>query len=307
MAVIIFLMRDNYSRLRGVELIIPQTFWLAVSLALLSSSLFSDGSAIWFPSDNSQFRLAASIRGFPTQQEVVLQRDFEIMACAGVVRRLFISGWAWISPYSVILPDGGSRLTAGDMLRDAYFVQIKHCKGAERLSEGDKVTFDKHWNDRKQQYDIDNCTVLDGAACSPSGGGEEKRARIDDGGGEGDDAAACSLGGGGEEKRARVDGGGGQGEPAGAEGDAFEPYRKRPIPRTPDIIDGPPRSPFSGQKRPPPGTPSRGDGWLPRGRHQVTGCKCTGEGGGTAAVGGGVGGELPPRYTAAKGGARSRQ
>ena len=58
------------------------------------------------------------------------------MACAGVVRRLYTSGWAWISPYSVILPDGGSRLAAGDMLRDAYFVQIKHCKGAERLSEG---------------------------------------------------------------------------------------------------------------------------------------------------------------------------
>jgi hypothetical protein len=237
----------------------------------------------------------------------VLQRDFEIMACAGVVRGLFISGWAWISPYSVILPDGGSRLTAGDMLRDAYFVQIKHCKGAERLSEGDKVTFDKHWNDRKQQYDIDNCTVLDGAACSPSGGGEEKRARIDDGGGEGDDAAACSLGGGGEEKRARVDGGGGQGEPAGAEGDAFEPTSNWPIPRTPDIIDGPPCSPFSGQKRPPPGTPSRGEGWMHRRRYQVTGCKCTGEGGGTAAVGGGEGGELPPRYTAAKGGAMSRQ
>ena len=179
-------------------------------------------------------------------------------------------------------------MAAGDMFRDAYFVQIKHCKGAEILSEDDKVTFDKHWNDREQKYDIDNCTVLDGAACSQSGDGDEKRARIDDGGGEGD-------------------GGGGQGEPAGAEGDAFEPYRKRPIPRTPDIIDGPPRSPFSGQKRPPPGTPSRGDGWLPRGRHQVTGCKCTGEGGGTAAVGGGVGGELPPRYTAAKGGARSRQ
>ena len=231
------------------------------------------------------------------------------MACVGVVRRVDLSGWAGITPYVARFSGGwdGSRMTAEDMFNDAFFVQIKHCKGAERLSEGDKITFDKHWNDTKQKYDIGNCSVLDGAACSPIGDGEEKRARIDGGGGEGDDAAACSLGGGGQEKRARVDGGGGKGEPAGAKGDAFELYRNRPIPRTPETIDGPPCFPFIGQKGLPPGTPSPGDGRLHRGRYQVTGDKCTGEGEGTAAVEGGEGGEPPPRYTAAKGVARSRR
>ena len=71
-AVIIFWTREDFSRLRRVELIIPQTLWLAARtvLDLLSSSLFCSLSApcliycrvlFFVPSAQSGFsRLAAS-------------------------------------------------------------------------------------------------------------------------------------------------------------------------------------------------------------------------------------------------------
>ena len=212
------------------------------------------------------------------------------MACVGVVRRVFDSGWAWIaSPYLARFPGGrdlrpldalfaeGSRMTAEDMFRDAFFVQIKHCKGAERLSEGDTVTFDKHWNDRNQSYDIDNCTVLGGAACSPIGVGEEKLARIDGGGGE-REKTTTKL------------------ENHMASGSQHE----HEVPHPDAALKADMKYAFAAAVH---RTRSRSR-W---GRYQVTGDECTGEGEGAAAVAGGEGGEVPPRYTAAKGVARSRR
>ena len=42
--------------------------------------------------------------------------------------------------FGFITPDAGG---------EDVFIHIKQCNGAESLSEGDKVTFDNEWNDRK--------------------------------------------------------------------------------------------------------------------------------------------------------------
>merc|ERR1711935_940236 len=61
--------------------------------------------------------------------------------------------------FGFITPDDGS---------EDVFIHIKQCNGAESLSEGDKVSFDSEWNDRKGKYAGANCTVTSGGG---GGGG----------------------------------------------------------------------------------------------------------------------------------------
>ena len=52
--------------------------------------------------------------------------------------------------FGVIIPDDGS---------EDIFIHINQCNGAESLSEGDAVTYDSEWNDRKGKLQGNNCTV----------------------------------------------------------------------------------------------------------------------------------------------------
>merc|ERR1711865_525196 len=64
--------------------------------------------------------------------------------------------------FGFISPDDGS---------EDVFIHIKQCNGAESLSEGDKVTYDNQWNDRKGKMQGDNCTVTSGGGGGGGGGG----------------------------------------------------------------------------------------------------------------------------------------
>merc|ERR1712151_552764 len=78
----------------------------------------------------------------------------KVMSRTGVVKKFMEDkGFGFITP-----DDGG----------DDVFIHIKQCNGAESLSEGDKVTFDEEWNDRKGKMGGANCTVVG------SGGGKGK-------------------------------------------------------------------------------------------------------------------------------------
>ena len=51
---------------------------------------------------------------------------------------------------------------------DDVFIHIKQCNGAESLNEGDQVSYDNEWNDRKGKMQGKNCTVSGGGG---GGGG----------------------------------------------------------------------------------------------------------------------------------------
>merc|ERR1712151_205503 len=73
---------------------------------------------------------------------------FEAMSMTGTVKKFMEDkGFGFISP------DDGS---------EDVFIHIKQCNGAETLCEGDKVTYDNEWNDRKGKMQGNNCTVTGG-------------------------------------------------------------------------------------------------------------------------------------------------
>ena len=71
------------------------------------------------------------------------------MASTGVVKRICNGGYLWVAPDGI-----GQHRTLK--------VHIKHCNGATVPEEGDKVMFDRRWNDTKGEYDIVNCKVTSG-------------------------------------------------------------------------------------------------------------------------------------------------
>ncbi len=75
--------------------------------------------------------------------------------------------------FGFITPDEGG---------DDVFIHIEQCNGATTLSEGDQVSYDSVWNDRKGKMQGDNCTVI-----SSNGGGG--------GGGYGGDKGKIELAG----------------------------------------------------------------------------------------------------------------
>ena len=82
------------------------------------------------------------------------------MAETGTVKKIMEDkGFGFITP-----DDGG----------EDVFVHIKQCNGAESLSEGDQVSFDKNWNNQKGKYNADNCTVTGGGGGGGGGGGKSK-------------------------------------------------------------------------------------------------------------------------------------
>merc|ERR1711934_440941 len=84
----------------------------------------------------------------------------KIMSATGVVKKFMEDkGFGFITP-----DDGG----------DDVFIHIKQCNGADSLSEGDKVSFDNEWNDRKGKYNAENCTVLSGGGGGGGGYGGGK-------------------------------------------------------------------------------------------------------------------------------------
>merc|ERR1712138_365959 len=93
------------------------------------------------------------------------------MSSTGVVKKFMEDkGFGFITP-----DDGG----------DDVFIHIKQVDGGE-LSEGDKVSFDNEWNDRKGKYNANNCTVLSsggGGGYGGGGGGKGKGKRSDPYGG----------------------------------------------------------------------------------------------------------------------------
>ena len=80
---------------------------------------------------------------------IVARKGFAIMASTGVVKRICNAGYLWIAPDAI-----GQHRT--------LVVHIKHCNGATVPEEGDKVMFDRRWNDTKGEYDIVNCKVTSG-------------------------------------------------------------------------------------------------------------------------------------------------
>mmetsp|Transcript_47002 Transcript_47002/g.132611 ORF Transcript_47002/g.132611 Transcript_47002/m.132611 type:complete len:96 (+) Transcript_47002:98-385(+) len=63
--------------------------------------------------------------------------------------------------FGFIVPDEGG---------EDVFIHIKQCNGAESLSEGDRVSFDKAWNDRAGKYQGNNCSVIGGGGGGGGGG-----------------------------------------------------------------------------------------------------------------------------------------
>ena len=74
------------------------------------------------------------------------------MSSTGIVKKFMED-----KGFGFIKPDDGS---------EDVFVHIKDCNGAQSLCEGDKVSFDTEWNNRKGKIQGANCTVL-----SSGGGG----------------------------------------------------------------------------------------------------------------------------------------
>ena len=78
------------------------------------------------------------------------------MASTGTVKKFMDDkGFGFITP-----DDGG----------EDVFIHIKQCNGAESLSEGDKVSYDNEWNDRKGKMQGNNCTVTGGGGGGGGGG-----------------------------------------------------------------------------------------------------------------------------------------
>ena len=78
------------------------------------------------------------------------------MACTGTVKKFMED-----KGFGFITPDNGG---------EDVFIHIKQCNGAESLSEGDKVTYDEEWNDRKGKNAGANCSVVGGGGGGGGGG-----------------------------------------------------------------------------------------------------------------------------------------
>mmetsp|Transcript_2699 Transcript_2699/g.5822 ORF Transcript_2699/g.5822 Transcript_2699/m.5822 type:complete len:110 (+) Transcript_2699:70-399(+) len=63
--------------------------------------------------------------------------------------------------FGFITPDEGG---------EDVFIHLRQCNGAERLNEGDRVSYDLVWNDRQGKMQGQNCTVQGGEG--GSGGGD---------------------------------------------------------------------------------------------------------------------------------------
>merc|ERR1712226_1083787 len=86
-----------------------------------------------------------------------LQSKRQAMSATGTVKKFMEDkGFGFITP-----DDGG----------DDLFIHIKQCNGAESLSEGDKVSYDAEWNDRKGKMAAANCTVTSGGGGGGGGRG----------------------------------------------------------------------------------------------------------------------------------------
>lgn len=93
------------------------------------------------------------------------------MALTGTVKKFMEDkGFGFITP-----DDGG----------DDVFIHIKQCNGAESLSEGDAVTYDNEWNDRKGKMQGSNCTVSGGGGGGGGYGGGKGGGKDYGGGGYG--------------------------------------------------------------------------------------------------------------------------
>jgi len=79
------------------------------------------------------------------------------MAQHGTVKKFFEDkGFGFISP-----DDGG----------DDVFIHVKELVNAEGLSQGDLVTFDSEWDDRRGKYRGANCSLKSGGGGGGGGGG----------------------------------------------------------------------------------------------------------------------------------------
>eukprot|EP00404_Azadinium_spinosum_P024174 CAMPEP_0180591012 /NCGR_PEP_ID=MMETSP1037_2-20121125/18975_1 /TAXON_ID=632150 /ORGANISM="Azadinium spinosum, Strain 3D9" /LENGTH=96 /DNA_ID=CAMNT_0022609267 /DNA_START=71 /DNA_END=361 /DNA_ORIENTATION=- len=77
------------------------------------------------------------------------------MALTGTVKKFMEDkGFGFITP-----DDGG----------DDVFIHIKQCN-CESLSEGDQVSYDSEWNDRKGKYQGNNCSLIGGGGGGGGGG-----------------------------------------------------------------------------------------------------------------------------------------
>merc|ERR1711971_552779 len=85
-----------------------------------------------------------------------LQGNRQAMSETGTVKKFMDD-----KGFGFITPDNGG---------DDLFIHIKQCNGAESLSEGDKVSYDEQWNDRKGKMQANNCTVTSGGGGGGGGG-----------------------------------------------------------------------------------------------------------------------------------------
>ena len=80
------------------------------------------------------------------------------MTKTGTVKKFFEDkGFGFISP-----DDGG----------DDVFIHVKDLVDTEALNQGDEVTFDTEWDDRKQKYKGSNCSLKHGGGGAVGGGGK---------------------------------------------------------------------------------------------------------------------------------------
>merc|ERR1712129_628738 len=102
------------------------------------------------------------------------------MSKTGTVKKFFEDkGFGFISP-----DDGG----------DDVFIHVKDLMDTEGLSQGDEVTFDTEWDDRKQKYKGSNCSLKNGGGGGGGGDGGGRDGHWD--GGESKGGKGWGKGGG---------------------------------------------------------------------------------------------------------------
>ena len=70
--------------------------------------------------------------------------------------------------FGFITPDDGG---------EDVFIHTKQCNGAEHFREGDAVSYDNEWSDRKEKMQGPNCTVIGDGGCGGGGGKGVEEAR----------------------------------------------------------------------------------------------------------------------------------